>query len=398
LQCVIARPDPKFSFLVSGFAVNPNILDTLENLSVTKAMASIQKDLDEIQRLSIANLPQIDMGATAHLTKALEEHQRQWREIVQPLEKISAGLRIENDFARIIGSQMAKFTDIKLPFESLSESLRQSMDSIQSSLSGAAAASKILLQSFDEEQRLRLEELAKPFQISKAFTESAFSETLKLSLGQLEIAERFRLPALDPIATSAIAKLWQAGDLHERIRFISKDLEKVLQEAAEQAETPVDGKPSAARKQPLIQLDFWTIFNLLLTLVIVAYQEIGSARMEARLSHKIDNGNAATQKQITDLQALLIQALSARQPWEMGQTQFVARARIARIRKSPTVGSPIVAEVFPNQVVALLGERGKWIHVEYFDWIAGEKRDGWALKKYFVRVRPVESTTANKED
>jgi len=297
LQCVIARPDPKFSFLVSGFAVNPNILDTLENLSVTKAMASIQKDLDEIQRLSIANLPQIDMGATAHLTKALEEHQRQWREIVQPLEKISAGLRIENDFARIIGSQMAKFTDIKLPFESLSESLRQSMDSIQSSLSGAAAASKILLQSFDEEQRLRLEELAKPFQISKAFTESAFSETLKLSLGQLEIAERFRLPALDPIATSAIAKLWQAGDLHERIRFISKDLEKVLQEAAEQAETPVDGKPSAARKQPLIQLDFWTIFNLLLTLVIVAYQEIGSARMEARLSHKIDNGNAATQKQ-----------------------------------------------------------------------------------------------------
>jgi len=361
-------------------------------------MASIQKDLDEIQRLSIANLPQIDMGATAHLTKALEEHQRQWREIVQPLEKISAGLRIENDFARIIGSQMAKFTDIKLPFESLSESLRQSMDSIQSSLSGAAAASKILLQSFDEEQRLRLEELAKPFQISKAFTESAFSETLKLSLGQLEIAERFRLPALDPIATSAIAKLWQAGDLHERIRFISKDLEKVLQEAAEQAETPVDGKPSAARKQPLIQLDVWTIFNLLLTLVIVAYQEIGSARMEARLSHKIDNGNAATQKQITDLQALLIQALSARQPWEMGQTQFVARARIARIRKSPTVGSPIVAEVFPNQVVALLGERGKWIHVEYFDWIAGEKRDGWALKKYFVRVRPVESTTANKED
>lgn len=385
----------------SGFAEAPRISDALENLSATKAMASIQKDLEEIQRLSVATLPRIDMGATAHLAKALEAHQRQWREIAQPLEKISAGLRIENDFARIIESQRAKFADIKLPFESLSESLRQSMDSIQSSLSGAAAASKLLLQSFDEGQRLRLEELAKPFQISKAFTESALSETLKLSLGQLEISERFRLPALDPIATSAIAKLWEAGDLQERIRFISEDLERVLQEAAEEAETPVAGEPAAGRKQPLIHLDFWTIFNLLLTLAILAYQEAGSARMEARLSQRIDSANAnaaaATQKQIANLQALLVQALSARQPWEMGQTQFVVRSRVARIRKSPKAGSPIVAEVFPNQVVALLGERGKWLHVEYFDWIAGEKRDGWALKKYFVRVRPVEPISANSE-
>ncbi len=68
---------------------------------------------------------------------------------------------------------------------------------------------------------------------------------------------------------------------------------------------------------------------------------------------------------------------------------MVVRERVATIRADPRHGARVVAEVFPNQVVTLLEERGKWIRVEYYDWLAGEERDGWALKKYFARVEPI---------
>lgn len=378
--------------------------DMIQGDSATaKAMDSMRKHMEEIQRLSAFNLPRFDLGPARNLTKAFEEQQRQWREIAQPLEKIRSGLLIENQFAKIIAEQTAKFNEIKQPLQSISESLRLSLGSIQSGLSAAASSCKSLLQDFDEIQRLRLEEMAKPFQLSRMLPESAFSETLKLSFGQLAMAKTFQIPALDPIAASAIAKLWEAGDLQERIRFFSEDMERILQEAeaAEPSATAISGAPTEATKPPLIRLDFWTIFNILnvlLTLAILSYQETSSSRMEARISGKIENGNAALQAQIAGLQSLLVQAMSARQPWEMGQTQFVVRSRVARIRRDAKLGSPIVAEVFPNQVVALLGERGKWIHIEYYDWLAAEKRQGWALKKYFVRVRPTDSGLTNSED
>lgn len=370
--------------------------------ATAKAMESVRRDMEEIQRLaalSTIQLPRFEMGAAAHLAKTLEEHQRQWREIARPLETISAGLRIENEFARILEAQKTRLADIANPFQTLSESLRRSMESAQLNLNAATSSYKMLLQDFDDVRRLRLEELAKPFQIAKSLTESAFSETLKLSLSQFEIAQHFRLPALDPLATSAIAKLWEAGDLQERIRLISEDLERALQEAeaAELAGPAIEGAPVPIAKPHFIHLDFWTIFGILLTLATFAYQEISSSQMEARLTEKIDNGNAAAQKQMAKLQALLVQAMSLRQPWEMGQTQFVVRSRVATIRRNPKSGSAVVAEVFPNQVVALLDESGKWIHVEYFDWVAGEKRDGWALKKYFVRVRPVTQETSSED-
>ena len=67
---------------------------------------------------------------------------------------------------------------------------------------------------------------------------------------------------------------------------------------------------------------------------------------------------------------------------------MVVRERVAVIRLKPEHGSRVIAEAFPNQVVTLLEERGKWIKVEYYDWIAHEERAGWALKKYFVRAEP----------
>ena len=67
---------------------------------------------------------------------------------------------------------------------------------------------------------------------------------------------------------------------------------------------------------------------------------------------------------------------------------FVVRSRVALIRDEGKSGSKRVAEVLPNQVVDLLQSRGKWIEVSYFGHLASEQLAGWALKKYFVRIKP----------
>lgn len=366
---------------------------------VARAMESMRQNMDEIGRLSKFAMPRVDLGISSHWAKIVEEQNRRWREITQPIERLRSGLLIENEFTRFAAAHQDNLKSLATPYGRFSESLRSSLESIQSTLAASVASQKILLQGFDEARMQRLEELAKPFQLANSFAASALAESIKLTMGRLEIAQHFRLPAFDPIATAALVDIWGSGDLQVRIRLVSEELQRSLQEEEPAERANVPGGATTAGAKPLFWgLDFWTIFNIVLALTMLAYQEWSSSQMEARLSGKIENGDAAIQKQIAGLQTLLVQAMSAKQPWEMGQTQFVARARVARIRRDPTPGSPIVAEVFPNQVVAMLSERGKWIHVEYYDWFAEEKRQGWALKKYFVRVRPLDPSQTDGEN
>lgn len=386
-----------------GLEFSQQAADSIKTLvrndsALANAMASMHQNMDEIGRLSKFAMPRVDVGISSHWAKIVEEQNRRWREITQPIERLRAGLLIENEFAQMTAGHQENLKSLATPYGRFSESLRASLESIQSTLAASAASHKILLQGFDEARMQRLEELAKPFQLANSFAASALAESIKLSMGRLEIAQHFRLPALDPIATAALVDMWGSGDLQIRIRLVSEELQRFIQEEEPaKSASALGGAITDGAKPPFWGLDFWTIFNIVLALTMLAYQEWGSSQMEARLSGKIENGDAAIQRQIAGLQTLLVQAMSAKQPWEMGQTQFVARSRVARIRRDPRLGSTIVAEVFPNQVVAMLGERGKWIHVEYYDWLAEEKRRGWALKKYFVRVRPVDPSQIHGE-
>ena len=62
------------------------------------------------------------------------------------------------------------------------------------------------------------------------------------------------------------------------------------------------------------------------------------------------------------------------------------------MRKTPmkaakSMKSKTVATLYPGQVVELLRRDGKWIEVEFYDYLVGETRSGWVAKKYFKMVR-----------
>ena len=65
---------------------------------------------------------------------------------------------------------------------------------------------------------------------------------------------------------------------------------------------------------------------------------------------------------------------------------FVVKERTAKLRVAPEAGSGVLALAFPNQKLKLLEESGKWIKVEFYDYLAQITREGWILKKYCSRL------------
>ena len=67
-----------------------------------------------------------------------------------------------------------------------------------------------------------------------------------------------------------------------------------------------------------------------------------------------------------------------------GKYYIVDREVVLRV-KPQSKGTKIVV-LFPNQRVLLVKDNHKWIYIEYFDYLEGIPRYGWAMKKYFRRT------------
>lgn len=155
-----------------------------------------------------------------------------------------------------------------------------------------------------------------------------------------------------------------------------------------------EGERSAGESLQLTGISIWnwlSIFAILVMILIPIWQKMDSDATEAHIRGDLAEMERRQAARIETLAALLEQALRQQHVDAARQTFFVARARVALMRSAARSGSRIVAEVFPNQVVELVSERGKWIEVRYFDWLEQSEREGWVLKKYFTRIPSVAS-------
>lgn len=93
-------------------------------------------------------------------------------------------------------------------------------------------------------------------------------------------------------------------------------------------------------------------------------------------------------QQLPQLLAPLVEEAVRR---ELGtdRVTFVVRERTALLRTDPVAGAGVIATAFPNQVFTLLEERGKWIRVEFYDYLAQDVKHGWVLKKYCQRIHKI---------
>lgn len=171
------------------------------------------------------------------------------------------------------------------------------------------------------------------------------------------------------------------------------DVEELFRDSNENDGAP----PRQLTRAQLIRL--WNIVFILYSVLFPLYTWWDSNQAEARITGVIKAAEARTSAEISAFEKhtseklgamakLMERVVEIAEQEVRAETDMVVRERVARIWAEPRRGAGVVAEAFPNQVVTLLEERGKWIKVEYYDWLAGDERTGWALKKYFARAEP----------
>lgn len=312
-------------------------------------------------------------GAASQFAKEMEEQSRHLKTLTEPLSLLRGSILFSDQAAKAMASSLERHS---AAYE-LAESLSAATSAMR--LSDAISKQMMGISSLHLE---RFAEITKPYQgllDSMAFDSHA-AKTVR-DMASHHLWQQYQLPIIDSATASAIAAIWGRDGIEKQLKTFGVDYQQFLDEIEAKQEHPQN-----ALKFKIPPVDFWTGFSILLAILMFIYQVRDSAQMEDRLDSEIrlsrDEANKGTQL----IEQLLKTLIESKQPNEEGETQFVVRSRVATIRTLPRAGSTAIAEIFPNQVVTLLDEDGKWIEISYFDWLKQEVRTGWVLKKYLVRV------------
>jgi len=334
---------------------------------------------DEVYKLASSSaLLASQFRVESQFAKAMADQAHHWKKFTEPLSQIRESMLLSDQVAKAIASS-------SLGWQNSARELAESM----SASSSAMRMSDVISKQMMEISSLHLErfaELTKPYQglLDSIVSDSFAVKAAREMAAQHNWAKQFQLPIIDSAAASAIAAIWGHKGVERQLKSFGIEYHQLFEDV--ETEHEQSQNPSPFKIPPV---DFWTAFSILLAILMFVYQYRDSAQMENRLISEIQISRGEVQNGTHIIEQLLQILIESRQPNEEGETQFVVRSRVTKIRTAPHAGSTTIAEIFPNQVVTLLDTDGKWIEVSYFDWLKQEMRTGWALKKYLVRVPTV---------
>jgi len=103
-------------------------------------------------------------------------------------------------------------------------------------------------------------------------------------------------------------------------------------------------------------------------------------------SHITDESENKIVEQFQNMQRAVYQQIESLKPeQETEEINYVVFHEV-NLRGKPTTKSTPLEVLSKNQVVTLLNEKGKWIYIEYFDYVDGMPKKGWVFKKYLKRM------------
>lgn len=324
-------------------------------------------------------------GVASQLAKEMADQSRYWKKFTEPLSQFRESMLFSDQVAKVMASSSFGWQ----------KNARELSDSLSASSSAMRRSDQISKQmmGISSLHLERFAELSKPYKglLDSIASDSFAIRAARAMSAQPNWAKQFQLPVIDSASASAIAAIWGQEGVERQLKSFGVDYHQLF----EDVEATQENSQSPLRFK-IPPVDFWTAFSILLAILMFAYQDRDSSQMESRLVSEIQlsRDEAKNSKQL--IEQLLKALIESKQPNEKGETQFVVRSRVATIRTSPRARAIAIAEIFPNQVVSLLDEEGKWIEVSYFDWLKQEVRTGWVLKKYLVRV-PIDRSYPQNE-
>ncbi|HEX3034418.1 MAG TPA: hypothetical protein VHT73_04685 [Thermodesulfobacteriota bacterium] len=119
---------------------------------------------------------------------------------------------------------------------------------------------------------------------------------------------------------------------------------------------------------------YWAMVKLTITIFTFLYPLYEGQRAEKRIIDFVNQTRTEILKEVEKLK-----------PTEIREVYYVV-VREVKLKSHPRPKSATIQILSPNQRVKLIQAKGKWIYVEYFDYIEGIPKTGWVLKKYTKRL------------
>lgn len=202
------------------------------------------------------------------------------------------------------------------------------------------------------------------------------SSTLPISNAQLAMS----LAGAAGLRVSALGSPFAGPAMAAAMAQVEYDLEEALADG-------VDGDGAlalgnflenlvvTARTSVLDRLSFEFYLNILFSVLFMLIPLQLSADSEQRIISAVEAAQEELQKQLERHEAARVDT----------SIYYVARRPTFLVR-SPKPKSAATGILYPNQITRLVMRKGKWIQVEYFDYLEGVHRSGWCLKKYLQRL------------
>jgi hypothetical protein len=134
-------------------------------------------------------------------------------------------------------------------------------------------------------------------------------------------------------------------------------------------------------------LELMALLSFIAAFLIPFLQELSLDKWQEKTDAELAVHRQLLEKHQRQLEALskLVERAIEKEAQRDDQ-RFVVLDRVALVRVDPEPGSSVIAKLLPREVVRRVAEKGKWIQIEYYDWLRQEYHSGWSLKKYFKRV------------
>lgn len=117
------------------------------------------------------------------------------------------------------------------------------------------------------------------------------------------------------------------------------------------------------------------VFTTVLTIYLHVDSQHRSTGSEERLVQESESVRAELVQKFDNLELALVDTF----------TYFVATNGL-NVRSGPSTDDEVQTVIYPNQQLKLLDQKGRWLYVEYFDYLDETPRQGWVYKRYLKEI------------
>ncbi len=205
------------------------------------------------------------------------------------------------------------------------------------------------------------------------------------------IIDNIKLPALCSIANewrkviddaSAIQKFSQSfgGQIIESLHQITSAGDRT--HASQQVDYLDKLLIDKLSKLPKIQLSKEAIVQIILAIVLFIVTIFHSMQSEDNISSKIDEVEEVVLDKLHETEDHLLKKFEELETTE--NKNFYVATKHVNLRLEPSTNSEVIYILSPNMLVEVMEKKGNWFSVQFFDYIEGRLKKGWAYGEHLT--------------